>query len=788
MIRNFFKVAFRQLWRNRRFSAINIAGLSLGMACSLLTFLWVADEYSVDGFFKNEDHLYIVYNRYFTNGSASAGYSTTGLLAEELKRKIPEIESACSYAWTVPSTFSVGDKILEADANHASGDYFDMFSYPLLAGDAKSALASPVSMAISRKMAVAFFGSPEAAIGRTIRYENQKDFMVSAVFEDLPRNASERFDCLINYTSFLQENDWLRIWGNNGPFTYILLRPGANPAVVSKLITHFLDAYIPPTASFREELGLQRFGDRYLHSSFSGGYPDGGRIEYVRLFGAIALFILLIACINFMNLSTARSTKRAREIGVRKVIGAVRGLLISQFIGESILLAFFAVLLAIGLVMLALPSFNVLAGKTIRLPYDQWRFWSCALGLAVVTGAISGSYPALILSAFRPVMVLKSAFISGGGSLWFRRGLVIFQFMLSITLIIATLFIERQIRYIRTKNLGYDRENLLYIPLNGDLAAKFDLFKRAALQQPGVTAVSKMSESPTAIGGVSQDLDWEGKDPTLVPKITEAAVGYDFIPTMKLQIIKGRDFSTSFGADTNNYIINESAVAEIGYKDPIGRSLTFWRRKGTIIGVVKDFHFQSLHEAIGPLLLRMGPSDDYSNALVRIRPGQMHVAIEGLEKLVKSLNPKFLFSYRFADEEYAKLYKSDLVTGRLVVLFSVLAIFISCLGLFGLSLFSVELRTKEIGIRKVLGADTASLFALMTKEFLVLVAAAFILAAPFAWWAMNNWSAQFAYRVTVSWWLFVLSGGLALLIALATVAAQALRAANANPTRILRPE
>ena len=788
MVRNFIKIAFRNLRKSKGFTAINIIGLSLGMASSLLILLWVRDEYSVDAFHQQGDRLYTVYIRAITNGKAEGSYTTPGLLAEELKKDIPGIQSTCALAWTAPNTFSVGEKILKEEANHASSEFFTMFSYPLLAGDARSALSGPLSMAISRKMAVAFFGSPAAAMGKTIRYENQKDFAVSAVFEDLPANVSDRFDCLVNYTAFMQENDWLRQWGNGEPSTYVLLRPGTDVASVRKLLTHFMDTYIKPTATFNEELHLQRFDDRYLHSSFVNGHPTGGRIEYVRLFSLIALFILVIACINFMNLSTARSGKRAREIGVRKVIGAARGQLIRQFMGESVLLACMAALVALLLVRLALPAFNQLTGKSIALPFEQLSFWGILLLLTGLTGIFSGSYPALFLSAFNPVKVLKGTFSFGTRSLWFRKGLVVFQFVLSIVLIISTLLISQQVRYVLTKDLGYDRENLVYIPLDGDLPVNYEVFKNAARGLQGVGDISEISDFPTNVSNTSRDLVWEGKDPNFISNITQAAVGYDFARTMRLQFVQGRDFSKAFPADSNNFIINEAALAEIGYKDPIGRTLSFWGRKGTIIGVVKNFHFQSLHENINPLLLRMASYDNYSVALVRTRPGQTAAAIEGLGNLCKSLNPKFPFAYRFSDEEYAKLYKSDQVTGRLSVLFAVLAVLISCLGLLGLSMFSAEVRTKEIGIRKVLGAGVPSLFALLSREFVLLVGAAFVIAAPIGWWVMHQWLQQFAYRTEISWWIFGLSGVLALLTALATVTIQALKAVTANPVKNLRAE
>jgi putative ABC transport system permease protein len=788
MLKNFLTIAFRNLRKYKGFSAINIIGLALGITSSLLILLWVLDERSMDALPAKGDRLYIVYDRTITNGKTDAQLFTPGLLADELKKNFPDIEAACGYGWLTPSTFSVGNKILKEDANHAGADFFTLFSYPLLEGNARTALSTPLSMAISRKMANDFFGSPKAAIGKTIRYENQKDFTVSAVFEDLSSHVSERINCLMNWDAFLRENEWIKQWGNNGPSTYILLSPGADPERVRKSMTRFLDSYVKPGPSFREELGIQLFRDRYLHSHFVNGYPDGGRIEYVQLFSLIACFIVVIACINFMNLTTARSTKRAKEIGVRKVLGAARGLLISQFMAEAILLAGLASLLALVLVNFLIPSFNQLTGKDIRLPYNRWGFWCMLTGLALVTGLFSGSYPALFLSSFNPIRVLKGYLKSGLGAVWFRKGLVVFQFVLSILLILSTLLISEQVRYIQTKDLGYDRENLLYVNLDGDLPAKYEVFKSAAAAVPGIGGVSEMSESPTEMVNYTQDMDWEGKDPNYIPQFAQAAVGYDFARTMKIQLLQGRDFSKDFPSDSNGYIINETALARIGYKNPIGRTISFWSKKGVIIGVVKDFHFQSLHDPIRPLILREGAYTNYGIALVRTLPGQTRQAIAGLAKLCKELNPKFPFTFQFSEGEYTKLYKSEQITGRLSMLFAILAIFISCMGLFGLSIFSAEQRTKEIGIRKVLGAGITSLFTLLSTEFLTLVGIAFLIAAPMGWWVMQEWLRHFAYRMSINWWLFGVAGLLSIVIALVTVSYQAVRVALANPVKSLHAE
>jgi predicted permease len=789
MLKNYLKIALRNFWKNKSFSFINIFGLALGMACSLLIMLWVQDEKAMDGFFKDSDRIYSIYERQYFDNKIEAFHGTPGVLADEIKKVIPEIEYASGMAWNNFSNFQVGNKILKEEGNEAGTDFFKIFNYPLLQGNASTALSTPVSIAISRKMADDFFGSPQAAMGKTIRYENRKDFKVTAVFENISRHSSRKFDFLINWHAFLENNNWAKDWGNNGPATLIKLRPRANALAVEKKITRFLDTYNKDqSAAFRIELGLQRYDDLYLHSTFKNGKISGGRIEYVRLFSIVAVFILLIACINFMNLTTARSVKRAREIGIRKVVGAVRSALRYQFIGEAVLLAFFAIIISFGLVVLILPSFNTITGKQIPLPVDQSVFWFTLAGLALVTGIISGSYPAIFLSSLNPVRILKGTLKFTPGAAWFRKGLVVFQFALSTVLIIGTIVVSRQVDYIQSENLGYDRENLVYIPLEGDLTAKYSVLKEQALNIPGILHVTRISQTPTQIENGTGGVDWIGKDPKVLPMFTQASVGYDFTKTMNIRILEGRDFSKDFPTDSVGYLINEAALKKIGYKDPIGKPLTFWQKKGTIIGVVKDFHFNSLHQPINPIILRYGEKEGYGAVLVRTNPGKTKEAISGLEKLCRQLNPQFPFSYSFSDDEYQKLYRSEQVVSKLANSFAFLAIFISCLGLLGLAMFTAEQRTREIGIRKVLGASITSLFTLMSKEFLLLVCIALVIASPVAWWLMTNWLQNYAYRTPITWWMFLLAGALAIIIALLTVSFQATKASIANPIKSLRTE
>jgi putative ABC transport system permease protein len=789
MLKNFLKVALRNMWKQKGYSFLNIFGLAIGMTCSLLILLWIWDEKSMDNFHVNGSRLYSIYERQFYDGKIDAGYYTPGLLPEQMKKVLPEVELATGFTWFEKTTWQVGDKILKEQGRNASADFFRMFSYPLVQGTPATALATPVSLAISRKMANEFFGSPQAAIGQAMRFQNKKEFKITAVFEDLPENASNKFDYLINWTTWLDDNSWAKGWGNNGPQTIVMLRKDADPIAFAKKITHFLDAYNKEqNKNFRINLDMQRFGDVYLHSNFVEGRIAGGRIEYVRLFTIVALFILLIACINFMNLTTARSVRRAKEIGIRKVVGAVRPALIRQFIGEAVVLSCFSVILALGMVLLLLPVFNRLTEKSIAFPYGVSSFWLSLLALTLVTGIVSGSYPALFLSAFRPIRVLKGTLKFGAGAAWFRKGLVVFQFVLSIILIIGTIVVSGQVDYVQSVDLGYSRENLVYIPLEGDLLSKYKTFREQALRFPGITGVTRTGDDPTQLDNGTGGVDWDGKDPNNMIMFTNVPVGYNFVQTMKLKLMAGREFSPDYATDTAGYILNQEALRRVGYKNPIGRNFTLWGKKGTIIGIVKDFHFNSLHEPIKPLIIRYGEDQNYGQAILRIQGSQMRPALSRLEKLCHQLNPRFPFTYQFADDEYRDLYKSESIVHNLANCFAGLAIFVCCLGLLGLAMFTAEQRTKEFGIRKVLGAKVMTLFTLLSKDFIVLVGIAFLVASPLAWWAMNEWLKNFAYHIALQWWVFLLAGLLALLIALITVSFQAIRVATANPVVSLRSE
>lgn len=792
MLKNYLKIALRNLLRHKAFSAINIVGLALGMACSLLIMLWVQDEKAVDGFHVNGKQLFQVYEREHNDGKIGAGYATQGLLAEELKRVIPEVQYASSLDYAAApgtlNTFEAGNKVIKESGNFAGADFFSMFSYSLLQGNPKTALSAPAGVAISRKMAEEFFGSPEQAMNKTIRFDNNENLQVRAVFENLPAHASRKFDFLRSWSDYVKQNDWVHNWGNTSPDTYIQLRKTANPAKLEAAMKDFVYRYKQKDNGSFTELGLQPFPEKYLHSTFKNGKPDGGRIEYVQLFTLVAIFILLIACINFMNLATAQSAKRAKEIGLRKVIGALRSSLVRQFLGEALMLTFFSVILAVVIDACLIPAFNTLTGKQLALPFTQPVFWLALTGLLIITSLVAGSYPALFMSSLNPVRVLKGSLKFSWQATFFRKGLVVFQFVLSILLIVGMIVIYRQVKFIQTTNLGYDRDNLVYIPIEGELIKKFGLFKEEAENIPGIQSISKMRNSPTIIEHHTGSISWPGKDPNAQLSFADAVVGYDFVKTMKLKIQEGRDFSKDFAGDSLSYILNETALNKIGFKDPVGQTVSWGNHPGKIIGVLKDFHFSSMHQTIDPLIVRLDENWPWGTILVRVNGQHTKETIAALQKICTGLNPKFPFTYTFSDQEFANLYKSEAVVSQLANYFAILAIFISCLGLFGLATFTAGQRTKEIGVRKVLGATASSVVGLLSKDFLKPLLIAITIATPLAWFVMNRWLSGYAYKTQLDWWIFGLAGLLAICIAMLTVSYQSIKSALMNPVVSLRSE
>jgi ABC-type antimicrobial peptide transport system permease subunit len=802
MIRNYLKIALRHMTRHRGYAIINVLGLTLGITCCLFIFLWVRDERQMDNFGRKD--TYVVYMTTKTNGQTRGYYMTpahvvdthhTRFYIEDAQRVVPEIKHLANFLvgyelpWGYPESLQVGDKILKENGARAGEDFFKIFPYGLVEGDPATALKEMYGIVLTRKTAVALFGSVHAAMGRQVRFMNARQFVVTAVCEDLPANSTIQFDFLNNW----EAQRYLLEYSGNEVRTYVELNPGSDPDKVAAKLTQYMHTVAPPEKGGSYALGLQRVSDDYLYNVFVNGRPATGRIEYVRIFSGVALFILLIACINFMNLSTARSVKRAREVGLRKVIGSSRGQLISQFMGESLLFSFFALVLSIGLLVLLLPAFNRFTGKQIHLPADQPLFWLSLVGIALITGIVAGSYPALYLSSLQPVRTLKGVLRFTRGSIFFRKGLTVFQFVLSVFLLIATIVISRQTNYIEHTNLGYDRENLLYVRIEGKLQEmkNYTLFKQRLSGMPGIALVDRCTEAPHSMKfDVNNNaISWEGKPVNASVFVEPASVGFDFVRIMGLTIVQGRDFSRQNPTDSSDaFLVNEEAVREMGFKDPIGKWVQAWKKRGHIIGVIKDYHSRSLRDVIRPLLIDVKEYEYFGLILIKTKPGETKEALASAAAVYKSIEPDLAFGWEFVDEAYQKMYNSEMTTAKLSVLFAVLAIGISCLGLLGLVLFAAEQRTKEIGIRKILGASLSQILALFSVDLLKLVLLAFLIAGPLGWLAMRSWLGNFAYRVALSWWIFALAGVGIALIALLTLSYQAVRTALANPIASLRSE
>ena len=816
LIRHYAMVAIRQVWRHKSFSAINVTGLTLGLTCCMFIYLWVSDEKSIDNFHAKGDRLYNVYMRTESPNGVTGAFNTPRaftpmrmvMVIEDAPRIIPDVEAVAFYhagytaPWGKPETFKLGDKAYKLEGSRASEEFLTMFSFPLIAGDAKTALAPGNNIAISRKMAELFFDNPLDAIGKSLFYENKYDVQITAVFEDLGPNTSLKFDFLASFELHVTGR---MDWASGIVYGTVLVKPGADIAKVTEQLNALAAPQIEKVPGVTTTIGLQPYGDQYLVSNFSEGRPEGGKIEYVKIFTGVAMFILAIACVNFMNLATARSVKRAKEVGVRKVIGSSRGYLIGQFFGESLLLSFFALLISGLIVYLLLPVFNEFTGKHITAPFARPETWMVMTGLALVTGLVAGTYPAIFMSSMKPVRVLKGAITFTRNAIWVRRGMAVFQFGLSILLLIATIVMSRQTDFMQNVNLGFDKENLLYLQTEGALSKYngYMAFKEAAEKMPGVLLVDKSSEAPHKMSFLVDEDDgiretdkaddsaikWEGKLKGEKVGFKPTSVGFDFLKLMDLGVVEGRGFSRDFATDSADaFMINEQAVKEMGIKDPIGKWISAWNKSGHIVGVLKNYNINSLHERIRPLIIDVKEYENFGVVLVRTEAGKAKEAIASLQTVYKQINPDYPFSFRFVDEDTNKSYQSEQLMTKLSNLFAVLAIAISCLGLLGLIMFSAEQRTREIGIRKALGATVSSIVGLLSRDFVKIVILSFVIATPVSAWLMAQWLSGFAYKIELSWWIFASAGIVALLIALGTISVQAFQSARANPVESLRSE
>lgn len=788
MLRNHFKIAVRTLLRQKGYSLLNVAGLAVGLACAFLITIWIQDELRYDRFHESGDRLYRVMRHVYSGDEIRTSSSVTFNIARALEEAYPEVEDVTVVTERVTLVMNRGDIPILEWGLYAGPHFFEMFTWNLIEGNPAEVLRDPASIVISTSLAERYFGLDwrQHAIGGTISdpVYDLGDFTVTGVFEDVPTNSSLQFDFVLPIELFVRQNEWLHNWMNSGIRIFVRTHEGSDGAALSENITDIQNEHIE---GFRSDLFLQSYVDQRLYSNFRDGVLVGGLIDYLRIFSVVALMIVLIASINFMNLSTARSMRRAREIGVRKAIGAGRKSLASQFLGESALLVFVAFILAVGLVLAFLPAFNGLTEKEIAIADLGGGTLLLFAGIAVLTALIAGSYPALYLSSFDPVGILRGTFRLSGGSARLRRGLVVFQFAMSILLIVGTITVYRQIDYIHSKNLGLDRENVVSIFMHGEMPEQYDTVKEELLRRPGIAHVTSTSTVPLDVGGNTHSVLWRGKNPDAQISMNIITANFDFLDVMRIELVAGRDFDPAFGTDSVNYIINERALEVMGFESPLGERLSFWGDSGSIVGVVRDFHMASMYHEIEPTIIRLRPQQAL-NLYARTEPGQTSQALASLKAVYERFAPGHPFEPQFLDEHFRRMYRSETVIGTLAGVFTAIALFIACLGLFGLASFTAQQRTKEIGVRKVLGATVTGLASLLSRDFVALVLIAFVLSAPLAYVFAHEWLDSFAYRTEIGLGIFLLTGALVVLIALATVSYQSIRAALADPVRSLRYE
>lgn len=793
MLKNHFKIVFRYLLKDRQFTFLNLIGLSTGLACALLIYLWVNDELQVDKFHEKDSRLFQV----MANSKNAEGIvtipQTPALLSDALAKEMPEVEYATNSqgSFSGKYTLTVGEKHIKADGLFAGKDYFNVFSWHLIEGNSSQLLTDKSSIVISRSLAMKLFNTSDNVVGKTVEWLQNKQYRVSGVIDDVPRSSSIQFDFLLPFEVFLDANPDEKQWGNSDPATYVVLKKGSNPDQFNNKIAGFIKDRVPHSTTV---LFARPFSKGYLYGKYENGVQSGGRIEYVRLFSIIALFILIIACINFMNLSTAKASKRLKEVGIKKVVGASRGSLIFQYLLESMLMTFLALIIAIIIVLIAISPFNTITGKDLSLNFGA-NIMLSLLGITLFAGFISGSYPALYLSGFDPVTILKGKLKSSVGELWVRRGLVVFQFALSVIFIISVIVVYRQIQFIQTRNQGFNKDNIISFDMEGmtpenveSFLSKVSNFVTEVKTAPGVANASSMDHG-SIIGdfGSTSDIDWEGKKPNEAINFANIGVNYDMIETLGMQIAAGRSFSRKLSSDSSEILFNEAAIQMMGLKYPVGKTVKMWGKDRRIAGVVKNFNFESLHESVKPFAIRLEPKFTY-RVMVKINAGREQEAIEGVRHLFEKYNQGYVFDYKFLDNDYQVQYMAERRVAVLSRYFTGLAVLISCLGLFGLAAFTAQRRQKEMSIRKAVGATVGNVVVLLSKDFFRLVLIAVFVAFPLAWWIMNQWLSNFAYHISIRYDVFLIAGFSTIFITLITISFQAIKAALANPVSSLRSE
>jgi putative ABC transport system permease protein len=792
MLRHNLLISLRNFLRYKSSFAINLFGLASGLTCALLIYLWIDDELKIDRFHEKDAQLYQVLQQFHNGNDISTIEYTPGMLAKTLEDEFPEVERAVSlvpsYWFGSEGIVSSGTIRMRITPQFVSKGFFDIFSYPVIEGNKDHLFSNKQGVMISESLAKRIFNSTSAAVGKSLKWNQLNSFdgeyFVTGVFKDVPQHSSLKFDILFNWDLFVEKRPAILQWGNSDPNTYVLLKEGTD---IERFENKVRDLKRQRTQNPKEGTFIvNQFSSQYLYGNYQleHGGNGGGRIVYVRLFGIIAIFILLIACINFMNLSTAQATRRLKEVGVKKAIGAGRRALVAQYLGEALLVTFFAALISCALVYLFLPVFNNITGKHLIIDFDL-RLISAITLILAITGILAGSYPALYLSKFNPVMIMKGRMNVSFGEVWARKGLVVFQFTLSVILIVSVLIVYKQIDFIQSKNLGYNRDNVIYFEPEWKGDGSLQSFLTEVEKIPGVVSVSCYYHNLLGDHGGTTDIQWEGKDPDTSIDFANLEVGFDFIETLGIGMAAGTTFSRDIKPD-HQIILNEEAVRQMGLSDPVGKVIKLWGEEKTIVGVAKNFNFESLYEEIKPCFFQVYA--ELPNTLVRIQAGTEQETIARLDKLYRQFNPGLAFDFKFLDTSYQALYVSEHRIGILSRYFAFIAILISCLGLFGLAAFTAERRVKEIGIRKIMGASTTGIITLLTADFTKMVLAAIVVAIPISYYLGFTWLQNFAYRIELEWWFFAGAGITALLIAWLTVVAQTIRAAQVNSAECLRSE
>lgn len=790
MIRNYIKVAIRNLLRQKGFSFINIFGLALGISCTALIGMWVNDELSYDRFHKDYERMYrITATLPELKVYVAVSPSPLGIA---IKNEIPEVDDAVRISDFNRDLMQVGDlKFEEKGILFADSNFFRVFTFPFIKGDRERALQNPEGIVITEAVAMKYFGSTDV-LEKTIRKNNKDDFTVTGVIANIPDNSHLKFDFVQPMRFLARTHNDLKnnVWDNFNWFTYIKLNDKAqqSKSAISGLEKKMQEIYKKNEPVVKCAFVLQPLANVHLHSNLLADIPGHGNAQNVYIFTVVAVFILVVACLNFMNLATARAARRAKEVGLRKVVGAIRPHLIGQFLAESLVVALLSLILALLIIYLVLPYFNTLGGKNLALDFTNIQITTGLLGITVITGLLAGSYPALYLSGFVPATVLKGNFTARGSGSMFRNTMVVIQFAVSISLIVGTAIVYRQLKYIQQLNLGYDKENLLYVRMSGELWSKYDALRTRLGSNRLTSQYSFISDLPTTSSGATISVEWKGKDPNTQPLFYNLAIDEHFEEVFKATILDGHGYGENAQADSVNIIVNETALKtmDMPLESAVGTRITVWGRERTIIGVVKDFNFKPVQETIGPMFLNRNTWGGY--AIVRTLPGETENTIGALERMCKEMNPSYPFEYSFVDQDIANLYQAEQRLGSLFNIFSVLAIVISCLGLYGLSAYLAERRTRELGIRKVLGASGFQLVYLLSATFTRPILIATAIAVPLAWYGMDQWLTGFAYHITIDWTIFVVAFLSALIIAWLTVSFESIKAARTNPVNSLRSE